>query len=75
MRWVLFFAGTVDGLPMIGRNEEYPNCFYIMAYGDNGTVYNMNLSKIVTDVITKGESPDLDLYLRTKLKPLVKQAH
>ena len=70
-----FFASTVDGLPMIGRNEEYPNCFYIMAYGDNGTVYNMNLSKIVTDVITKGESPDLDLYLRTKLKPLVKQAH
>ncbi|WP_211747355.1 FAD-dependent oxidoreductase [Paenibacillus sp. Marseille-Q4541] len=69
-----FFAGTIDGLPMIGRNEEYPNCFYIMAYGDNGTVYNMNLSKIVTDVITKGESPDLDLYLRTKPKPLAKQA-
>lgn len=65
-----FFAGTVDGLPMIGRNEEYPHCFYIMAYGDNGTVYNMNLSKIVTDVITKGNSPDLDLYLHTKPKAL-----
>lgn len=63
-----FFAGTIDGLPMIGRNKEYPNCFYIMAYGDNGTVYNMNLSKIVSDVITKGDSPDLELYHHMKPK-------
>ncbi|SDW87093.1 FAD-binding oxidoreductase [Paenibacillus sp. PDC88] len=67
-----FFAGTLDGLPMIGRSDEYPNCYHIMAYGDNGTVYNMTLSRIVTDMITKGSSPHLDLYLRSK--PPRKQA-
>ncbi|MCM3785558.1 FAD-binding oxidoreductase [Neobacillus mesonae] len=61
-----FFAGTLDGLPMIGRSDEYPNCFHIMAYGDNGTVYNMALSSIVSDIITTGDSPYLDLYLRSK---------
>ncbi|WP_374721050.1 hypothetical protein [Peribacillus tepidiphilus] len=53
------YGGTVDVLPMIGLYDEMPNCFHIYAYGDNGTVYNMVLGKIVGDVITKGTSNDL----------------
>ncbi|UCZ53846.1 FAD-binding oxidoreductase [Bacillus shivajii] len=65
-----FYGGTNDGLPIIGKYEEYPNCHFLFGFGDNGTVYSMILSKIISDVIVKGHSPDLDLYLQTRpLKP------
>jgi glycine/D-amino acid oxidase-like deaminating enzyme len=58
-----FYGGTHDGLPIIGQYEEFPNCHFILAFGDNGTVYGMALSKIVTDMITKGNNPNYPLYL------------
>ncbi|MBH0345850.1 FAD-dependent oxidoreductase [Bacillus thuringiensis serovar muju] len=63
-----FYGGTHDGLPIIGMYEEFPNCHFIYAYGDNGLVYSMTLSKIVRDVIISGSSPDLNLYLQTRPK-------
>lgn len=61
-----FYGGTHDGLPVIGQYESYPHCYVIMAYGDNGTVYNGVLAKIVTDKIVHGSSPDMDLYLQNR---------
>lgn len=61
-----FYGGTHDGMPIIGQYESYPHCYIIMAYGDNGTVYNGVLAKIVTDKILTGSSPDLELYLQTR---------
>lgn len=61
-----FYGGTHDGMPIIGQYEAYPHCYMIMAYGDNGTVYNGVLAKIVADQILTGASPDLDLYLQTR---------
>ncbi|WP_339830364.1 FAD-dependent oxidoreductase [Paenibacillus sp. FSL R7-0272] len=61
-----FYGGTHDGLPIIGQYESYPHCYVIMAYGDNGTVYNGVLAKIVTDKIVHGSSPDMDLYLQNR---------
>lgn len=66
-----FYGGTHDGLPVIGQYESYPHCYVIMAYGDNGTVYNGVLAKIVTDNIVHGSSPDMDLYLQNR--PLVEK--
>lgn len=63
-----FYGGTHDGLPIIGMYEEFPNCHFIYAYGDNGLVYSMALSKMVRDVIISGSSPDLNLYLQTRPK-------
>ncbi|WP_044784320.1 NAD(P)/FAD-dependent oxidoreductase [Bacillus thuringiensis] len=63
-----FYGGTHDGLPIIGMYEEFPNCYFIYAYGDNGLVYSMVLSKIVRDIIINGSSPDLNLYLQTRPK-------
>ncbi|NMO94356.1 NAD(P)/FAD-dependent oxidoreductase [Paenibacillus lemnae] len=57
-----FYGGTHDGLPMIGIYEEFPNCYFLFAYGDNGLVYSGALSKIITGAITNGSHPDLDLY-------------
>ncbi|MFD2703330.1 NAD(P)/FAD-dependent oxidoreductase [Paenibacillus shunpengii] len=61
-----FYGGTHDGLPIIGQYEGYPHSYVIMAYGDNGTVYNGVLAKIVSDQIVTGSSPDLDIYLQNR---------
>ena len=66
-----FYGGTVDGIPMIGKYEEYPNCYFLFAFGDNGTVYSQALSKIIVEEIVKGNSPDLALYLQDR--PLLKK--
>lgn len=59
-----FYGGTHDGLPIIGEYEDFPNCYFLMAYGDNGLVYSMALAKILRDVITTGSHPDLSIYER-----------
>lgn len=61
-----FYGGIVDGIPIIGKYEEYPNCFFLFAFGDNGTVYSQLLSKIIVDKIAEGNSPDLALYLQER---------
>ncbi|WP_310828721.1 NAD(P)/FAD-dependent oxidoreductase [Paenibacillus pedocola] len=66
-----FYGGTHDGLPVIGQYETYPHCYVLMAYGDNGTVYNGVLAKVVSDKILTGSSPDLEIYLQSR--PLVTQ--
>lgn len=61
-----FYGGTNDGLPIIGKYDEYPNCHFLFGFGDNGTVYSMILAKIISDVIVKGQSEDLELYLQSR---------
>lgn len=57
-----FYGGMNDGLPIIGEYEEFPNCYFLFAYGDNGLVYSSAMAKIITDVIVKGSHPALKLY-------------
>lgn len=64
-----FYGGTTDGLPIIGKYEEYPNSYFLMGFGDNGTVYSQMLAKIIAQDIITGNSPDLKLYLNDR--PLV----
>lgn len=64
-----FYGGAADGLPIIGMYDEYPNCYFLFAFGDNGTVYSQMLAKIIAEEIVKGDSPDLELYLQNR--PLV----
>jgi glycine/D-amino acid oxidase-like deaminating enzyme len=59
-----FYGGTHDGLPLIGMYENKPNHYYLMGYGDNGTVYNMLLAKMIRDLIVKGSHPDSHIYIR-----------
>lgn len=62
-----FYGGTHDGLPLIGEYEEFPNCFFLFGYGDNGLVYSGALAKILRDVITKGSHPAMNLYRKERL--------
>lgn len=66
-----FYGGTVDGVPLIGQYEEFPNCYFLFAFGDNGTVYSQLLSKIIVKEIVEGNNPDLALYLQER--PLLKK--
>ncbi|MDR5658380.1 FAD-dependent oxidoreductase [Serpentinicella sp. ANB-PHB4] len=63
------YGGTHDGLPMIGSYGQFPNWYFLMAYGDNGMVYSMVLARIITDLITKGSNSHLDIYLQNR--PLI----
>ncbi|WML49101.1 FAD-dependent oxidoreductase [Neobacillus sp. PS3-34] len=66
-----FYGGTTDGLPIIGIYDEYPNSYFLLAFGDNGTVYSQMLAKIIVEDIIKGNSPNLELYLQDR--PLVEK--
>lgn len=57
-----FYGGIRDGLPVIGRYDDYPLCDFIFAFGDNGTVYSQALVRAIADDILHGHSPDLELY-------------
>lgn len=61
-----FYGGTADGLPIIGIYDEYPNSYFLLAFGDNGTVYSQMLAKIIAEDIVHGKSPDLELYLQDR---------
>ncbi|MCA1031254.1 FAD-binding oxidoreductase [Bacillus timonensis] len=60
--WSAVFGSTHDGLPMIAEYEQYPNCYFVLVYGGNGTVYSQFLAEILADVITKGSHSDFDMY-------------
>ncbi|MGD6817477.1 NAD(P)/FAD-dependent oxidoreductase [Metabacillus sp. 113a] len=60
------YGGTHDGLPVVGMYENWPDCFFLMGYGDNGTVYSMVLSKLICEQIVTGKSQDLGLYTQTR---------
>ncbi|KWW22504.1 hypothetical protein AS888_11745 [Peribacillus simplex] len=67
--WGAFFGETHDGLPTIGLYPDHPNCYFLLGYGGNGTVYSVILSQIIRDLITKGAHPDSDLYLKERNAP------
>ncbi|MFB5661129.1 NAD(P)/FAD-dependent oxidoreductase [Alteribacillus sp. HJP-4] len=61
-----FYGGTHDGFPVIGQYPEFPNCYFLFAYGDNGLVYSGIMAEILRDVITSGSSTMLSLYQQRK---------
>jgi len=61
-----FYGGTIDGLPIIGIYDEYPDSYFLFGFGDNGTVYSQLLAKIIATEILEGDSPDLPLYLQDR---------
>jgi glycine/D-amino acid oxidase-like deaminating enzyme len=61
-----FYGGTLDGIPIIGKYEAFPNSYFLFAFGDNGTVYSQLLSKLIVKEIVEGNCPDLALYLQER---------
>lgn len=60
--WAATFGSTHDGLPMLGKQEGFPHCYFAIGYGGNGTVYSSIAAQILTDLIMKGHHPDAHLF-------------
>ncbi|MBX9955783.1 FAD-binding oxidoreductase [Peribacillus simplex] len=45
---------------------DHPNCYFLLGYGGNGTVYSVILSQIIRDLITKGVHEDSALYVKER---------
>ncbi|WP_332650454.1 NAD(P)/FAD-dependent oxidoreductase [Lysinibacillus sp. 54212] len=61
-----FYGGTADGLPIIGVYEQYPQSYFLFAFGDNGTVYSQLLARLIVQEISEGYSPDIQYYLQDR---------
>lgn len=60
--WSATFGSTIDGLPMIGTQPEFPRCYFALGYGGNGTAYSTIAAEIIRDLIVKGSHPDAHLF-------------
>lgn len=61
-----FYGGITDGIPIIGQYDDFPNCYFLFAFGDNGTVYSQVLSKLIAEQLIHQKSSDLGLYLQNR---------
>ncbi|MFD2615011.1 NAD(P)/FAD-dependent oxidoreductase [Paenibacillus gansuensis] len=60
--WGATFGSTHDGLPMFGEQDGFPHCYFALGYGGNGTVASTIASKVITELIVRGSSPDAELF-------------
>lgn len=68
--WASIFGTTHDGMPMVGPHPDYPNCYFIEAYGGNGTVYCMIAADLLGDELTGLPRPELNMFsLKRSSKP------
>lgn len=54
--WDGMFVEAKDGIPFIGRSLDYPNAYFLLAYGGNGSVHSMAGSNIIRDLIMESEN-------------------
>ena len=64
--WASTFGSTRDGLPLFGQHESYPHCYFLEAYGGNGTVYSMIGAELLADTLTGTKRPEMELFSLTR---------
>ncbi|WBW96514.1 NAD(P)/FAD-dependent oxidoreductase [Oceanirhabdus sp. W0125-5] len=57
-----FFGETKDGLPYIGEHKDYPNHYFCLGYGSNGTIYGLMGAKLLRDLYFGDNPPILELF-------------
>ncbi|MFC4388034.1 NAD(P)/FAD-dependent oxidoreductase [Gracilibacillus marinus] len=70
-----FYGGTVDGIPIIGKYDAFPNSYFLYAFRDNGTVYSQLLAKLIVQEITEGYCEEVSLYLEDRPQLDQKNVH
>jgi glycine/D-amino acid oxidase-like deaminating enzyme len=60
--WASFFMSTHDGYPLFGEQDGFPDCYFALGYGGNGTVCSALGAEIISELITKGYHPDTELF-------------
>jgi glycine/D-amino acid oxidase-like deaminating enzyme len=61
-RWTGAFGESDDGLPTIDAVPDMPNCFAVLGFGGNGTIYSMIASQIVPTLLKGRPDKDADLF-------------
>lgn len=64
--WGATFGSTYSGLPMIREYKGFEDCYFLLGYGGNGTVYSVILAQIIRDLIIKGYHHNSDLFCKYK---------
>jgi glycine/D-amino acid oxidase-like deaminating enzyme len=48
--WAGTFGETQDGLAYIGENKQFPDAYFAVSYGANGTTYAVVAAEIIRDL-------------------------
>ncbi|MDQ6420076.1 FAD-dependent oxidoreductase [Paenibacillus sp. LHD-117] len=61
--WNATFGESQDNLPFIGEDPDWPNVYYSLGYGGNGTVYSMLAATLIGQLIdgTADRNPIKDI--------------
>jgi len=60
--WAGTFGETEDSLPYIGEIEGYPNAYFALCYGANGTNFALMASEIIRDMYLKRPNEDAEIF-------------
>jgi glycine/D-amino acid oxidase-like deaminating enzyme len=60
--WAGTFGETEDSLPCIGELQEFPNAYFALCYGANGTNFAVLAAGIIRDLCLGKSSPDEELF-------------
>ncbi|GGD75921.1 NAD(P)/FAD-dependent oxidoreductase [Paenibacillus nasutitermitis] len=55
--WTAVFGESRDNLPFIGEDPKWPNVYYCLVYGGNGTVYSIIASQLLRNLICGEDHP------------------
>ena len=61
-QWTGAFGESEDGLPIIDRVPDMPNCIAVMGFGGNGTIYSKIASEIVPTLLRGWPDKDADIF-------------
>jgi glycine/D-amino acid oxidase-like deaminating enzyme len=61
-QWTGAFGESEDGLPIIDRVPDMPNCIAVMGFGGNGTIYSKIASEIVPTLLRGRLDRDADIF-------------
>jgi glycine/D-amino acid oxidase-like deaminating enzyme len=60
--WAGTFGETEDSLPYIGEVEEFPNAYFALCYGADGTNFALMAAEIIRDLYLQKPNPDAELF-------------
>jgi len=61
-QWTGAFGESDDGLPIIDRVPDMPNCLAVMGFGGNGTIYSKIASEIVPTLLRGRPDKDAEIF-------------
>lgn len=60
--WAGTFGATEDGLPYIGQHSDFPNSYFMLAYGGNGITFSLMAMDILSDALANRDNRFLTYF-------------